>query len=156
MVKEENSYIPLGTTANKCGKIVGNNLSGQHQKFIGALGSAAIKIMDMEMARTGIGESEAKAMKLDYDTVFVKDYNHPPYYPNREALYIKLIYEKRTHRILGAQIAGKQGAVLRVDMFAIAIQAKMTAEDIGMADLCYAPPFSGVWDAVNIAANAVK
>lgn len=156
LVKEENTYIPLGTTANKCGRLVGINLTGQRKKFAGTLGSAAIKVLGIEMARTGLSENEAREMKLDFETTFVKAYNHPEYYPNQETLYIKMIYEKRTHRILGAQIAGREGAVLRVDMFAIAIQAKMTTEDLGMTDLCYAPPFSGVWDAVNIAANAVK
>jgi NADPH-dependent 2,4-dienoyl-CoA reductase/sulfur reductase-like enzyme len=156
LIKEENAYIPLGTTANKCGRIAGVNLSGKHEKFVGTLGSAAIKVLYMEMARTGLNEREAKQMKIDFETTFVKSYNHPGYYPNQETLYIKIVYEKRTHRILGAQIAGREGAVLRVDMFAIAIQARMTTEDIGMSDLCYAPPFSGVWDAVNVAANAVK
>lgn len=156
LVKEENAYIPLGTTANKCGRIAGINLTGQHEKFVGTLGSAAIKVLGIEMARTGLNESEARQLKIDFGTTFVKSYNHPGYYPNQEALFIKIIYEKRTHRIVGAQIAGKEGAVLRVDMFAIAIQAGMTTEELGMTDLCYAPPFSGVWDAVNVASNTVK
>ncbi len=156
LIKEENDYIPLGTTANKCGRIAGINLTGQHRKFVGTIGCAAIKVLDMEMARTGLSEAEAEKLKLNFGTTFVKSYNHPEYYPGQEDLYIKLIYEKRTHRILGAQMAGREGAVLRVDMLAIAIQGRMTTEDLGMADLCYAPPFSGVWDAVNVAANTVK
>jgi len=156
LVKEENAYVPLGTIANKCGRIAGMNLAGQRHKFIGTLGSAAIKVLDIEMGRTGLSEREARELKIDFETTFTKAYNHPPYYPKQEDLFIKIIYEKRTHKILGAQVAGREGAVLRVDIFATAIQAGMTTEDLGMTDLCYAPPFAGVWDAVNIAANTVK
>lgn len=156
MAKEENAYIPLGTTANKMGRIVGENLSGKHKKYIGALGSAAIKVFDMDFARTGLNEAEATQLAIEYETVMIKANNHAAYYPNPTPIWMKLLVDKKTKKILGAQGAGKQDVVLRVDMFAIAIQAKMTAEEVGFADLCYAPPFAGVWDVVNIAANAVK
>lgn len=156
MAKEENAYIPLGTTANKMGRIVGENLSGKHRKYIGALGSAAIKVFDMDFARTGLSEQEAAQLAIDVDSVMIKANNHAAYYPNPTPIWIKLLVDKKTKKILGAQGAGKQDVVLRIDMFAIAIQAKMTAEEVGFADLCYAPPFAGVWDVVSIAANAVK
>ncbi|WML33101.1 CoA-disulfide reductase [Clostridium sp. OS1-26] len=155
-VKEENSFIPLGTTANKCGRLAGENIIGKHNKYVGTLGSSAIKILDYELGRTGLSESEAKALAINYKTVFVKAYDHPGYYPDPTPIWIKLIYEERTNRILGAQAMGKKGAVLRVDMFAIAIHNNMTTMDLGMTDLCYAPPFAGVWDAVHIACNAAK
>lgn len=155
-VKEENSFIPLGTTANKCGRLAGENIIGKHNKYVGTLGSSAIKILDYELGRTGLSESEAKALAINYKTVFVKAYDHPGYYPDPTLIWIKLIYEERTNRILGAQAMGKKGAVLRVDMFAIAIHNNMTTMDLGMTDLCYAPPFAGVWDAVHIACNAAK
>lgn len=82
--------------------------------------------------------------------------DHPNYYPNPTSIKLKLIYEKRTLRLLGAQGVGEKGVVLRIDMFAIAIQNKMATNEIGMVDLCYAPPFAGVWDAVHIASNAAK
>ena len=155
-VKEENSFIPLGTTANKCGRLAGENIMGKHNKYVGTLGSAAIKVLDYELARTGLSEHEAKALAIDYKTVFVKAQDHPAYYPDPTPIWIKLIYEDRTNRILGAQAIGKKGAVLRIDMFAIAIHNNMTTKDLGMVDLCYAPPFAGVWDAVHIACNAAK
>lgn len=155
-VMEENTFIPLGTNANKCGRIAGGNIAGQHQKYVGTLGSAAIKVCNLEMGRTGLSEVEAKQLAIDYTTVFVQSADHPGYYPNQTPIWIKLICEKRTRRILGAQAIGNKGAVLRIDVFAVAIHANMTADDLGMTDLVYAPPFAGVWDAVHIACNAVK
>lgn len=155
-VMEENTYIPLGTTANKCGRLAGENISGQHKKFTGTLGSAALKIFNLEMARTGMSERDAQRLAIDYTTVFVESTDRPRYYPDQTPIWIKLICEKRTRRILGAQSIGPKGVVLRIDMFAIAIHNHMSAEELGMTDLCYAPPFAGVWDAVHIASNAVK
>lgn len=155
-IEEENVYIALGTTANKCGRIAGENMLGGHIKFTGTLGSAAIKVVNLELGRTGMSEATAKMLKIDYSTAFIKTADHAAYYPNPTPLWIKVICEKRSQRILGAQAIGEKGAVLRVDVFAVAISARMTAPQLGMTDLCYAPPFAGVWDAVNIAANAVK
>lgn len=155
-VMEENAFIPLGTNANKCGRIAGANIAGLHQKYVGTLGSAAIKVCDLEMGRTGLSEFEAQNLALDYTTVFVQVADHPGYYPNQTPIWIKLICEKRTKRILGAQAIGNKGAVLRIDIFAVAIHNQMSADELGMTDLVYAPPFAGVWDAVHIACNAVK
>lgn len=153
---EENAFIPLGTTANKCGRITGENILGRHEKYIGTLGSAAIKVLGLELGRTGMSEADAKRLAVDYTTVFVKSADHPAYYPDQTPIWIKLICEKNTKRILGAQAVGHKGVVLRIDVFAIAIHNRMTASELGMADLCYAPPYAGVWDAVHIACNAVK
>jgi len=155
-VMEENTFIPLGTNANKCGRLAGVNIAGQHNKYVGTLGSAAIKVCDLEMGRTGLSEIDARNLAIDYTTVFVKSADHPGYYPNQTPIWIKLICEKRTRRILGAQAIGNKGAVLRIDIFAVAIHNNMSADELGMTDLVYAPPFAGVWDAVHIACNAVK
>lgn len=155
-VMEENRFIPLGTNANKCGRIAGTNIAGKRQKYIGTLGSAAIKVFELELGRTGMSETDVKDFAIDYSTVFVESADHPGYYPNQTPIWIKLICEKRTKRILGAQAVGKKGAVLRIDIFAVAIHNQMPADELGMTDLCYAPPFAGVWDAVHIACNAVK
>lgn len=156
LLKEENAYIPLGTVANKCGRIAGENVGGKHRKYIGTVGSAAIKVFDIEMARTGLAEKEAKELSIDYDKVVVDTQDLPPYYPEPSPIRFKLIYEKGTKRILGAQGAGKKGVVLRIDIFAAAITGGATTDELGMTDLCYAPPFAGVWDAVNIVCNAAK
>lgn len=153
---EENVFSPLGTVANKCGRIAGGNILGRHDKFIGSLGSAAIKVFDLELGRTGISEIDAKRLGFDYETIVVNANDHPAYYPNPTVITLKLIYERKNKKILGAQAIGKKGVVLRIDIFAVAIHNQMTTEDLGMVDLCYAPPFAGVWDAIHIACNAVK
>ena len=112
--------------------------------------------MDYEAAKTGLSEAEAEALGLSVSTVFVKDKNQTHYYPNQEDIYIKLVYEKESKIILGAEILGKNGAALRIDPIAVAITAKMTTEDLGMMDFCYAPPISKTWDPLNVAGNLAK
>jgi len=153
---QENAFLPLGTVANKCGRIAGENIMGSHNKFIGALGSAAIKVCDIELGRTGLGEADAKRLSKNYKTVVVTAYDHPGYYPGQTPITIKLIYEANSKKLLGAQTAGIKGAVIRVDVFAVAIHNEMTTDELGMTDLVYAPPFAGVWDAIHIACNAAK
>lgn len=155
-VRKENVYIPLATTANKIGRIVGENLAGKNTAFKGTLGSAAIKVLDVEAGRTGITENEAIKMGINYKTVFVKDKNQTNYYPGREDIFVKLIYNADTRVLLGAQIAGKKGAVLRVDALATAIYSGLTVDEIGMMDFCYAPPFARTWDVMNVAGNVAK
>ncbi|NLD33427.1 MAG: CoA-disulfide reductase [Clostridiales bacterium] len=154
----EDFFLPLGTVANKCGRIAGGNMAGESEAFIGALGTAAIKVCGLEMGRTGMSEQDAKRTGKNYATNTVKAFNHPAYYPGRKELTIQLIWEQGSRLLLGANAAGPygSGAVLRADMLAIAIHAGMSTEELGMVDLAYAPPFSGVWDAVHIAANAAK
>lgn len=153
---EANQYIPLATTANKCGRLVAGNLLGGHDRFGGTLGSAAIKVMDRQLARTGLSERDCRLLGLNWHSQVVEVPNHPAYYPGQETLRFKLIADRATHRLLGAQAAGAEGAVLRIDMLSVAIENRMATEGIGQMDLCYAPPFSGVWDAVLVAANAMK
>lgn len=156
MVKKENSYIALGTNANKCGKIAGENLAGEKIEYKGTLGSSAIKVHSLELARTGLSEKEAKELGYDYKTKIITAVDKPHYYPGGKELTFKLIYEKDTNRILGAQGAGEEGLVLRMDVFSLAIENRMDTEDVGMSDFCYAPPFSTAWDVINIVGNASK
>lgn len=156
LVREENVYIPLATTANKIGRVVGENLAGQRNSFQGTLGSAAIKVLDLEAGRTGISENEAIKKGINYKTVFISDKNQTDYYPGQSDIHIKLIYDAETKVVLGGQIIGKKGAVLRVDVLATAIFNKMTTNQLGMLDLCYAPPFSRTWDVLNVVGNVAK
>lgn len=156
LVREENVFIPLATTANKIGRIVGENLAGVKTSFKGTLGSAAVKVMNLEAGRTGITEAEAVKKGINYKTVFVKDKNQTNYYPGQEDIFVKYIYNADTRVLLGAQIAGKKGAVLRVDALAAAIYSKLTVDEIGMMDFCYAPPFARTWDVMNVAGNVAK
>ena len=155
-VLEKNVYIALATTANKLGRLIGENLAGANKKFMGTLGSAGIKVLEFEAGRTGITEQEAKDNNINYKTVFVEGKDHTAYYPDREDVYIKLIYNADTKILLGAQVAGKRGAALRADSLAVAIQNKMTVQELANMDCLYAPPFSTTWDIMNVAANVAK
>jgi NADPH-dependent 2,4-dienoyl-CoA reductase/sulfur reductase-like enzyme len=156
IVKKENVYIPLATGASKLGRVVGENMAGGEAYYPGSLGSACVKVMEYEAALTGISETDAVKMGLDYKTVFIKDTNHTGDYPGQHALYIKLLYDAKTAVILGGEILGKDGAALRIDVIAMAVKTGMTTKELGMMDFCYSPPFSNVWDALNIAGNAAK
>ncbi|WP_066648357.1 CoA-disulfide reductase [Christensenella timonensis] len=156
LVKQKNVYLPLGTAANKCGRIAGTNICGGHDVFVGMTSSAALKVCDMQLGRTGLGEREAIDMGYTVGSVTIEGRNHPAYFPGMEPLTIKVIYEKPSMRILGAQLAGKDGAALRTDVFVVAINAGMTTKQLGMMDLIYSPPYAGVWDAIQIACNAAK
>lgn len=155
-VKKENVYIPLATTSNKIGRVVGERLAGVDIEFAGTLGSAAVKVMNLEAGRTGISEKEAIEMNIPYKTVFIEDVNQSGYYPGQEELFAKLIFNSETREILGGQLIGKKGAVLRVDVLAAAIDKKMTVDELGMLDLCYAPPFALTWDTLNTLGNVAK
>jgi len=150
------AYIPLGTNANKQGKLAGENILGNKKMFSGALGTTVVKVCNMEAGKTGLSEKEAIMFNFDYKTSLVQANNHASYYPDPKPVWIKVIYEKRTHRILGAEIVGYKDAAIRINMFALAIHNNMTTEELGLVDFCYAPPFASVWDAVHIAANSAK
>ncbi len=155
-VKKQNTYLPLGTTANKCGRIAGGNMCGGADEYVGTAATAAVEVFGLQLGRTGLSQKEAEDLGFYVGTVTVEASNHPPYYPGQEKMTIKLIYEKPSFRILGAQIAGGEGAAIRTNIFALAIQQGMTTKELGMADLVYSPPYANVWDAVHIACNAAR
>lgn len=156
ILKPEPTYIPLATVANKFGRIVGENLGGKNLKYEGSLGSACIKVLDIEAGRTGLTENEAKNLGISYKTVFITDKNQTDYYPGQESISIKLIYDANSKVILGAQVVGKKDAVQRTNALAVAIYAKLTTEQLGMMDFCYSPPFARTWDVLNRAGNVAK
>jgi NADPH-dependent 2,4-dienoyl-CoA reductase/sulfur reductase-like enzyme len=149
-------YIPLATNANKQGKLLAEILAGKDKSYTQALGSAMIKILDLELAKTGIGESEAADYDGEIETVTVTAGNHAHYYPGHGKVTIKLVVDKHSKVILGAQLIGAVGTALRVNPFVVAIAVKMTASEFGGLDFGYAPPFASTWDVMHIAANAVK
>lgn len=156
IVTGQDSYVPLATGANKLGRIVGENLAGANNAFQGSLASSCIKVMNMEAARTGLSEKEVKALGFDYKTKFITDMNQTSYYPGRQKIYVKLIYDAHTKVIYGGQVAGYKDAVQRCNVIAACIYGKMTTEQLGMLDLSYAPPFSRTWDVLNVAGNVSK
>lgn len=156
LITGKEAYVPLATGANKLGRIVGENLAGQNNSFQGSMASSCIKVMNMEAARTGLSEKEVKDLGFDYKTKFITDMNQTSYYPGRERIYVKLIYDAHTKVILGGQVAGYKDAVQRCNVLATCIYAKMTTDQLGMLDLCYSPPFSRTWDVLNVAGNVSK
>lgn len=149
-------YIPLGTNANKQGRLAGENICGANREMPGVLGTASVKIMDLEAVKTGLTEQDAERYGLAVKTVFVEAPSHAPYYPNPTPIHIKLVYSKDSGILLGAQLIGRQGVVLRGHVLATCIHARMTLSQIGWLDFSYAPPFAMPWDAVHVAANAAK
>ncbi|MDE5976841.1 MAG: CoA-disulfide reductase [Turicibacter sp.] len=156
ILKPNPAYIPLATVANKMGRIVGENLAGAHHTFNGALGSACLKVMDLEAGRTGLSEQEAIHLGINYKTVFITDMNQTSYYPGQSKIHVKLIYHAETKVMLGGQAVGRKDAVQRVNVLATAIFAGLTTNQLAMLDLCYAPPFARTWDALNIAGSVAK
>ncbi|GAA0090715.1 CoA-disulfide reductase [Paraclostridium bifermentans] len=152
----QDSYVPLATGANKLGRIVGENLAGANNSFQGSLGSSCIKIMDMEAACTGLTEVQAEKLGIKVKSKFISDFNQTNYYPGRNKMYVKLVYDADTKVILGGQVAGYKDAVQRCNVIAASIFGKLTTSQLGMLDLCYAPPFARTWDILNVAGNVSK
>ncbi|MEX2550401.1 MAG: FAD-dependent oxidoreductase [Nitriliruptoraceae bacterium] len=145
--------IALGTIANKQGRIAGLNLGGDYGAFPGVLGTAVTKVCDLEIGRTGLGEAAAREVGFEPVTASIEGTTRAHYYPQARPLAIKVIAERRTGRLLGAQIVGQEGAAKRIDVFATALWNEMSVDDLLNVDLSYAPPFSPVWDPVLIAAR---
>ncbi len=146
-------HAPLGTHANKQGRIVGINIGGGYATFPGVVGTAVTRVCDLEIARTGLTESEATRSGFRFLTAVVESTTRAGYYPGAEPITTKLIAEKRSGRLLGAQIVGRDGAAKRIDVLATAVWQSMTVEEMTGLDLSYAPPFAPVWDPVLIAAR---
>ncbi|MGL4791396.1 MAG: FAD-dependent oxidoreductase, partial [Anaerotignaceae bacterium] len=150
-VTGKKNLVPLAGPANKQGRIVANNICGINSSYKGSLGSAIIKLFDYTVATTGITEKQAMEENIDYNKVIVIPPSHASYYPEAKNLVAKVVFENGTGRILGAQIVGEDGVDKRCDIFATAIKAKMTAEDLADLEVCYAPPYSSAKDLVNMA-----
>jgi NADPH-dependent 2,4-dienoyl-CoA reductase/sulfur reductase-like enzyme len=146
-------YVALGTVANKQGRVAGTNIGGGYAVFPGVVGTAVTKLCSTEVGRTGLTEKEATAAGFEFATATVQSTTRAGYFPGTGWITVKLVAERVTGRLLGAQVVGQEGAAKRIDVLATAITAGMTAEDVVGLDLSYAPPFSPVWDPVAIAAR---
>ncbi|MEU9294761.1 FAD-dependent oxidoreductase [Streptomyces sp. NPDC048266] len=153
LVSQRERYVPLGTHANKHGQVIGANVGGDYATFPGVVGTAVSKVCDLEIGRTGLREKDARAVGLGFVSVTVESTSRAGYYPGAAPMTVKMLAERRTGRLLGVQIVGREGAAKRVDIAAVALTAGMTVEAMTALDLGYAPPFSPVWDPVLIAAR---
>lgn len=143
----------LGTIANKAGRVAGINIGGGEARFPGVLGTAVTKVCDLEISSTGLRASDAAAAGYGAVTGEARGTTTAGYWPAASPMTIRAVAERGTGRLLGAQVVGGPGAGKRIDVFAAAIWSGMTAQDLAWADLAYAPPFSGVWDLIHIAAR---
>jgi len=143
-------FIPLAGPANKQGRIAADNITGISAEYNGTQGSAVLKLFDMTVAATGINEKRAKAAGIDYDKTYIYSGSHASYYPGASNMSIKALWDKRTLKILGAQIVGFDGVDKRMDVLATAIRFGAKITDLAELELCYAPPFGSAKDPVNM------
>ncbi|MBK3494660.1 FAD-dependent oxidoreductase [Viridibacillus sp. YIM B01967] len=147
-VKQKNDYMPLGTTANKQGRIAGVNMADGAETFKGIVGTSIVKFFHLTLGRTGLSEREASELGLDYEVHKQKATDIAGYYPGKQEMQLKFIYEKTTQQLYGAQIIGRNGVDKRIDVVATALYHKMILHDLLDLDLAYAPPYNGVWDPI--------
>ena len=155
-VTGQDALISLAGPANRQGRIAADNLCGGDSRYPGSQGSSVIKVFDMTAAVTGINETNAKKAGLDVDKVILSPMNHAGYYPGGKLMTMKVVFEKETFRLLGAQIVGYDGVDKRIDVLATAIHAGMKAPELKELDLAYAPPYSSAKDPVNMAGFMIE
>lgn len=144
------AFIPLAGPANKQGRIAADNISGIDSKYTGTLGSAVLKLFDMTVATTGLNEKTAQLNKIDYEKTYIYSSSHASYYPDGNMMSIKALWDKKSLKIIGAQIVGFDGVDKRMDVLATAIRLGGKITDLTELELCYAPPFSSAKDPVNM------
>ena len=150
------TLVSLAGPANKQGRIAAENLCGGDSRFTGPQGSSVLKIFDLTAAATGINERTARAAGIDCDKVYLSPANHAGYYPGGSLMTMKVLFERKTYRLLGAQIVGREGVDKRIDVLATAIRAGLTALSLTELDLAYAPPYSSAKDPVNMAGFLIE
>jgi len=156
VVTRRPAWIPLGTTANKQGRIAGENAVGGNRAFGGIAGTNATKVFDLEVAGTGLSSEAARREGLDADSVRIAAPSRSPAYPGASPIAVKLVFERGSGRLLGGQMVGREGVAKRIDTIAAALHAGMTVSQLADVDMSYAPPFSPVWDPVLVAASEAQ
>ena len=150
-VTGQDALLSLAGPANKQGRIAADNICGGDSRYLGSQGSSVIKVFDMTIAATGVNEKTARQAGIDCDKVFLSPMSHAGYYPGGKVMTMKVVFEKGTYRLLGAQIVGYEGVDKRIDVLATAIHAGLTGPQLKDLDLAYAPPYSSAKDPVNMA-----
>jgi NADPH-dependent 2,4-dienoyl-CoA reductase/sulfur reductase-like enzyme len=153
LVSGQYQHVPLGTHANKHGRVIGHNIAGSYATLPGVVGTAVSKVNNLEIARTGRRERDATHAGFGYVTVTVRSGTRAAYSRGTQRLTVKMTAERHTGRLLGAQIVGNDGSAKRIDTVATALWNHMTVEQMTALDLAYAPPFSPVWDPILVAAR---
>ena len=148
--------VSLAGPANKQARIAADNIAGLNSEYKGALGTSVIKIFSLTAAAVGMTETRAKALGIDFDKIVLSPLSHASYYPGAKVMTMKVIFDKSSLRILGAQIIGADGADKRIDVIAAAIRAGLTAPELSELELSYAPPYSSAKDPVNVAGYMIE
>ena len=156
LITNENSLIPLAGPATKQGRIAADNICGINSSYHGTMGTSILKVFDLNIASVGITEKMCKNKNINYEKVILSPLSHAGYYPNASVLTIKVIYDKNSLYILGAQIIGQDGVDKRIDVIATAIKTKLKAKELAYLELAYAPPFSASKDPVNLAGFIIE
>ena len=151
LVTGTRTVISLAGPANKQGRIVADNICGRNSKFVGGLGTSVLKLFSLTMGMVGLNESLLKRIGVNYEKVLLSPANHATYYPDAQAMTMKVIFDPKTEKIFGAQIVGHAGVDKRIDVIATAMFNNMKASDLKDLDLAYAPPYSSAKDPVNMA-----
>jgi len=149
-ITKKPAFIPLAGPANKQGRIAADNIAGYESVYTGTQGSAVLKLFDMTVATTGLNEKSATAAGIDYDKTYTYSASHATYYPGAAQMSIKALWDKKTLKIIGAQIVGFDGVDKRMDVLATAIRFGAKITDLTTLELCYAPPFGSAKDPVNM------
>lgn len=155
-VSQRHEYLPIGTTANKQGRVAGANVAGEHDTFKGVVGTAILKLFDLGFARTGLTVLQAKASGVEATSTLVTSKDRAGYYPGAKPILVEIIYSPTNGKLLGANFVGDVESVKRVDVVAALLHMEATVEDLARLDLAYAPPFAPVWDSLLIAANRAR
>jgi NADPH-dependent 2,4-dienoyl-CoA reductase/sulfur reductase-like enzyme len=156
LILKKPSYIPLATTANKQGRVAGANAAGGADSFGGVVGTAVVKAFDLSIASTGLSEGYARAAGFDTASVTIDASSRAHYMPSSQPMRVKLVFERDSQLLLGAQIIGQDGVDQRINVIAAALHAGWTTRQLSEIDLGYAPPFAPVWDPVLVAANVAN
>ncbi len=152
-ISKQNEYIPLATNANKFAKSVAEKLNGDNSTFVGMIGSSCIKVLDYQMARTGLTKKQAEDLNINFKENIVIGQNHTAYYEGQIDIHINLIYNADTLVIIGAEIIGQSDVVNRLNTLALAITKGVTTKELAYIDFAYSPPFNKTWDILNIAGS---
>jgi NADPH-dependent 2,4-dienoyl-CoA reductase/sulfur reductase-like enzyme len=152
-ITNKDMYLPLGTTANKQGRVAGVNAAGGNAKFRGIAGSVITKVFDLFIGKTGLTTQEALRNGFDPVEEVIEDITRASYYPNNKPICIKIVADRKSGRVIGSQIVGGEGVKERIDLIALALLLRADIRDLASYDACYVPPASPVWEPVNIAAS---
>ena len=156
LVTGQKIMAPLGSTANKHGRVIGTNVTGGDETFPGVLGTSIAKVFDYNVGRVGLSQSQAQQAGYEVITALVPGYEYATYYPNGKEITIKLVAEKANGRLLGGQVVGPGDTAKRIDVLATALTFGASVDDLANTDLAYAPPYNSALDPLHNAANVIR